>query len=207
MLSLHATWFLLSQVGVLEELRALVEQATSHAETGAILWSLLFISLSVTVGQSLLLLANGVKPSRFLFSLLFSALTFAASLGLWTLTIYGVGNYWLHTDVSLWHIFAAVVLSFTPLTHAYLGILPYLGGCIVRFLYVVSTLVLFTVLWAVGFGWDGALLVMVLGAIIVAISHATVLGPIYWLQNRVAGTALRRRYRDIIQGTHLELEV
>lgn len=112
----------------------------------AIIISLSLTSLSVAVGQGLLLLANQVKASRFVFSLLASAVIFMASLGVWTAMVYLVAEYYFQLPLTLWQIFVIVVVSFSPLTQAYLGILPYFGSCIVRLLYLQSGLLLLLIL-------------------------------------------------------------
>ncbi|MCB0194067.1 MAG: hypothetical protein KDJ65_19105 [Anaerolineae bacterium] len=171
----------------------------------AIIVSLSLTSLSVAVGQGLLLLANQVKASRFIFSLIASAVIFIASIGVWTITVYLVAHYYFYLTWSLWEIFVVVVLSFSPLTQAYLGILPYFGSCIVRILYLQSALVLTLILWGIGFGWQGALLVLLGGTALLMAAHLTILQPLYWLQNRIAGKQLRRRYRAIISDLRLDL--
>jgi hypothetical protein len=133
-------------------------------------------------------------------------LTFVATLGLWVASIYLVGQTFFGLDLILSQIFILVVFSFTPLLHAYLGILPYVGSCIVRVLYVQSALFLFILLWSLGFGAFGALAVMLGGVAVMAIGQFTILMPLYWLQEKVAGKALQRRYRRILAGAHLKLE-
>ncbi|HRV94366.1 MAG TPA: hypothetical protein P5526_19575 [Anaerolineae bacterium] len=171
----------------------------------AIIISLSLTSLSVAVGQGLLLLANQVKASRFVFSLLASAVIFMASLGVWTAMIYLVAEYYFQLPLTLWQIFVIVVVSFSPLTQAYLGILPYFGSCIVRLLYLQSGLLLLLILGGIGFGWKGALWVLLGGLAVLVVARFTLLQPLYWLQNRIAGKQLRRRYQAIISDLRLDL--
>ena len=171
----------------------------------AIIISLSLTSLSVAVGQGLLLLANQVKASRFVFSLLASAVIFMASLGVWTAMVYLVAEYYFQLPLTLWQIFVIVVVSFSPLTQAYLGILPYFGSCIVRLLYLQSGLLLLLILGGIGFGWEGALWVLLGGLAVLVVARFTLLQPLYWLQNRIAGKQLRRRYQAIISDLRLDL--
>lgn len=195
------------QLTTVEELRPLIVNTILSEQGGrAALVTLLLATLSATVGQSLLLLANQVRPSRFVASLFFSGITFIATLGLWMVTIDVIGRYYFGITLGLREITILVIASFAPLVNAYLGILPYIGSCIIRWLYIQSALILFIVLWALGFGVRGALAVMGLGILVIVLGRVTILAPLYWLQNKVAGKALHHRYRTIIAGTHLELD-
>ncbi|MCB0105521.1 MAG: hypothetical protein KDE53_06425 [Caldilineaceae bacterium] len=195
------------QLASFEKLRPmLIEMLLSERGGRAAIVTLLLATLSVTVGQSLLLLANQVRPSRFLASLFFSGVTFVATLGLWIVTIDLIGRSYFDVRLGLRAIAILVIASFAPLVNGYLGILPYIGSCIIRLLYLQSASILFIVLWALGFGVRGALAVMGLGILIILIGRVTVLAPLYWLQNKVAGKTLQRRYQTIIAGIHLELD-
>lgn len=195
------------QLTAIENLRPqIIDTLLSEQGGHAALITLLLATVSAMIGQSLLLLANQVRPSRFVASLLLSGLTFVATLALWMVTIDLIGRHYFAITLGWREIAILVVASFSPLVHAYLGILPYIGNCLVRLLYIQSVLILFVVLWALGFGVRGALAVIGLGILVILLGRVTVLIPLYWLQNKVAGKSLQHRYGTIIATTHFELD-
>lgn len=187
------------------ELRNLIDNEMGIRGTVTLL---LLISLSISVGRSYILLANRITPVRLILSMVVGILVFAFSLFIWTTTVYWIGR--LYYDVAFnlnyWEINALVILAFVPLTQAWLGLIPYLGSCFVRLQYTFSVMLLFIFMLVIGFGARQALIAILLGALILLVAQRTVLFPLIALQNRIAGTHLRNRYRNVIRDSRLELK-
>ncbi len=168
-------------------------------------WSLiltivLITSVSATLGRSLILLANQVPPWRFAGSLIIAALTFAFTFFVWVGAIYIVGRRFPNVTLTLHDATALTASGYLPLVLAIFGLMPYLGSCLVRILYVTSAALLYIILMTLGFGWQGALIVLGAAAVIMGVAQFTLLRPLIWLQNWVAGRSLVRNYRKILTG-------
>lgn len=162
---------------------------------GAFASTLLLISVSVTLGRSFLLLANGVNPTRFVLSLLVSAVTFLFTYFVWVGVIYLVVDRLYGESITLLYTAKLVTLALSPLSLALLGVLPYFGRAIVRFLYVVGAVDLYVLLGALGLARQQIITTLALAIAIFALAQFTVLRPLTWMQNRAAGRQLRRQYR------------
>ncbi len=171
------------------------------AERGLVPFAIILLlsAASVTVGRSLIFLANQVKPWRFIFSMVLGALTFTFSTAVWAGCIFLVSTRFIGDDMNVYKVAAIVAVSHAPLLNAYLGLMPYIGTLIVRILWMQSFALLFGVLSQMGFGVVGALWVLVLGTGLLGIANLTILRPLEALQNRVAGTDIKRRYRAVIR--------
>lgn len=165
-----------------------------------IIVAVLLISLSVTLGRSLILLANQVPPWRFVASLLVAALTFAFTFFVWVGTIYLLGSRFTSLMLTPHDVTALTATGYAPMSLAIFGLMPYVGSCLVRLLYVASAGALYVILMSLGFGWQGALIILVAAAAIMGLAQFTVLRPLVWLQNWVAGRSLVRNYREILMG-------
>lgn len=189
---------------IAEELR----QAVDEQGVRRIILTLFLTGLSVSIGRSYVLLANHVKPRRLIASMLFSVFIFGFSLFVWTTTVYWVGRIFYDIDFAFnyWEINAVVIVAFSPLTQAWLGLIPYIGGCWVRYLYVQSVALLYMVMVLVGFGWRQAFVAILIGALVLLLSQMTILRPFIALQNWIAGTHLRSRYQSVIRESRLELK-
>ncbi len=169
---------------------------------------LLTIGVSVAIGRSYVLLANRVTPVRLVASMLLGIVILAVSLLVWTTAVFWIGRYFYDITFTLnyWESFALVVLMFSPLTQAWLGLMPYLGSCFIRLQYVFSVVLLWLAMLIVGFRPVQALVVILAGGAVLLIAQRTILLPLIALQNRAAGTHLRKRYRNVIRDSRLELQ-
>ena len=92
--------------------------------------------LSLSVGQSIILFINRIKPARFVFSLLLNAILFTFGF------LFLVFSTWLicllpwSVNVPFLHLMKVLGLSYAPLLFSFLGALPYLGLPILNLLSV-----------------------------------------------------------------------
>jgi hypothetical protein len=98
---------------------------------GQIAVAALFVStLSLSVGQSVVLFANRVRRRRFLFSLLLSAVLLIVGVFIWTAAVWGLAGTLFGSRQSFSTVFIVVALSYAPLIYGFLVLLPYLGNII-----------------------------------------------------------------------------
>ncbi|QYO68073.1 hypothetical protein [Leptolyngbya sp. 7M] len=103
--------------------------------TGALL-TVLLAQLSLAIGQIIVLFVNRVKPIRFVFSLLISAVLYTFGF------LFLVFSTWLicqlpwSVSVSFLTLVKVLGLSYAPLLFGFLGALPYLGEPILSLLSV-----------------------------------------------------------------------
>ncbi len=172
-----------------------------HAmDASLIVLAVLVTSISVTLGRSLILLANQVPPWRFAASLVVAAGTFAFTYLVWVGAIYLVGTRFPNATLPLKDVAALTATGYAPLSLAIFGLMPYVGSCLVRLLYVASATFLYVLLMTLGFGWQGALIVLASASLIMGVAQFTILRPLIWLQNWVAGRSLIRNYHKILSG-------
>jgi hypothetical protein len=208
-------WLLLAQATPTPEDLAELETAIANLRTAidnemgvlGVIFTLLIISVSVAIGRSYVLLANRVTPLRLVLSMVMGILVFVFSLFVWTTAVFWIGR--LYYDITFnftyWEILALVILMFSPLSQAWLGLIPYLGSCFVRVQYILSVILLYVAMLLIGFNSLQAMIVILAGAGVLLIAQRTILLPLIALQNRIAGTHLRNRYRNVIRDSRLEL--
>lgn len=155
----------------------------------------LLAGISESVGQSLVLFLNRVRPRRFILSLSITTLSNVAGYLLWTLTIWSVGNL-LTENNQPWSVVAVVVgLAYAPQILAVFELTPYLGNLIWG---VLSLWSMIAIVGALHYGWGmetwQALLTSGLGWIVIQSVRRTIGKPILhlqrWLQRRAAGVPL-----------------
>jgi predicted Abi (CAAX) family protease len=103
--------------------------------------------LSLTVGQSIILFINQVKPIRFIFTVLVSAILYLFEflflvLSTWIITLFPNS-----VHVALPNLIIILGLSYAPLLFSFLGALPYFGVPLLRILSIWHLLAM-----VVGFG-------------------------------------------------------
>jgi hypothetical protein len=102
--------------------------------TIAVLIVLVLAGVSLTIGQSVVLFANRVRPRWFLLALLGSAVAFIVRLFLWGLTIALICNYVLKVPAPPRLILVAVSVGQVPYLLGFLILLPYVGVLLRRLL-------------------------------------------------------------------------
>jgi hypothetical protein len=95
---------------------------------------LLLAGVSLTIGQSVVLFANRIRPRWFLVALLGSAVGFSVRLFLWGVTIALICDHVLQVSAPPRLILLAVSLGQVPYLLGFLVLLPYLGMLLRRLL-------------------------------------------------------------------------
>lgn len=117
------------QQGVIEAL---------HDQPGVLQLSfvvVLIAGLSESIGQSVVLFANEIKPRRFILSLMLSAMLFVGSYVLWVLSIWSIAALLFRPNISIIEVIRAVGLGYAPLVFGFLALIPYFGTIINKALY------------------------------------------------------------------------
>ncbi len=89
---------------------------------------LIFAGVSVTLGQSVVLLANKVTPRRFVISLLCNGVIFVVSVLIWTAIFQLVGRFVFGVQLPFPLMARVIALAFAPLLLGFFVLLPYLGS-------------------------------------------------------------------------------
>lgn len=178
----------------------LLQERTEGLRFAALI--VLLAGISESLGQSVVLFLNRVRPQRFALALSISTVSHLVGYLLWTLTIWLVGNLLSHTEQS-WSAVAVVVgLAYAPQMFAFFELTPYLGNLIWG---VLSLWSLVAIILALHYGlsmepWQ-ALLVSALGWMLMQALRRTVGLPILrllsWLQRRAAGVPLTVKLGDV----------
>jgi len=135
---------------------------------GRIALVVLFIgTLSLSIGQSVVLFANRVGRRRFILSLGLSATLLVIGVFIWTTAVWLLAATLFNAHQSFQAVFIVVALSYAPLIYGFLVLLPYLGNIIYVVLRIWILLVLLIAVQALfGFGWFEAVLCSFLGWVI-----------------------------------------
>ncbi|MGA9379300.1 MAG: CAAX protease, partial [Phormidium sp.] len=92
--------------------------------------------LSLSIGQSIILFINRIKPTRFAFSLLLNAILFTCGFLFLVLSTWLICLLPWSVNVSFWQLMKVLGLSYAPLLFSFLGALPYVGVPILNLLSV-----------------------------------------------------------------------
>lgn len=166
----------------------------------------LLAGLSLSIGQSIILFINRVKPLRFCFSLLLNAVLFAFGFLFLALSTWLICLLPSSVHVSFPSLVAVLGLGYAPLLFSFLGALPYAGYPILNLLSVWNLLAMvvgFSAIAHVGTGF--AFGYVAIGWFIKQFLENTIGQPISQLgrtlADRVAGVALtndRRELADLV---------
>jgi hypothetical protein len=88
---------------------------------------LLLSGISLSLGQSTVLLANGVRPVRFVLAILTEGFIFTMGVMIWALSIYTILNLLFDIPATLTTITLLLAISYTPYLLGFLVFLPYFG--------------------------------------------------------------------------------
>ena len=153
--------------------------AAQIAPAGVVLTVLFLAGLSDVLGQSMTLLANRVKPGRFVISIIASIAALIFSVFFWALSIWIAAALLYDGDRSYVEVLSDVSLSYAPLIFGIFVFLPYLGNFIYRILRIwVFLALLVGVQAAYGFTFFQALVCTFLGWLVYeAITRFPVVRP------------------------------
>lgn len=164
----------------------------------------LLAGVSESLGQSVVLFLNRVRPRRFVLALSLTTASHTVGYFLWTLTIWSVGN-WLTQRAQPWSSVAVVVgLAYAPQIFAFFELTPYLGNLIWGILSLWSMIAIVVSLhFGLGMATWQALLVSSLGWVVMQALRRTVGRPILQLrtilQRRAAGVPLIVKKNDVAE--------
>lgn len=116
---------------------AAYEAALASADSTQLGLTTLFLGgLSITLGQSVVLFANRVSRSRFIISLIASAVLFVVSVIFWALSIWAIATFVLDEQQPFTAVLTVVGLSYAPFLFGFLVLLPYVGNILDNVLHI-----------------------------------------------------------------------
>lgn len=198
--------FLVSLWAVIKGVLSFDPDATTAVLTqdggGRIALAILFLStLSLSVGQSVVLFANRVGHRRFVLSLMLSATLLMVGVYIWTTAVWLLAEAIFNATQSFRDVFIVVALSYAPLIYGFLVLLPYLGNIFYMILRIWILLVLLTAVQALfGFGWFEAILCSLLGWVILelVVRIPAITAVERWLWRIFSGKAELADTHDIV---------
>lgn len=156
--------------------------------------------LSDAIGNSVILLANRVRPFRFILALLANALLFLFGYLAWALSLALVANRVFAQAVDFPFFFTVVALSYLPLLFSGLSFLPFIGYPISLLLYGFSTIYLVRILTAATTLTPvNAFLCAAGGFLLLELARATVGRPLVHIGEWVVSTAAGRKLEQNIE--------
>ena len=176
-------------------------QMSAHGLRTAILVVCL-ASLSESLGQSLVLFINRVRPRRFILALGISSVSHMVGFLLWTVTVWAVSTYVFGASPGMIAIGAAVGLAHAPQLLAFFELTPFLGN---PFALILSLWSMLAVIVAIDVGtglpfWQ-AVVTGALGWVIIQVWRRSIGRPIYafgnWIQRRAADSPLSWKPADL----------
>ncbi|MEM7127750.1 MAG: hypothetical protein AAF702_15555 [Chloroflexota bacterium] len=171
----------------------------------AILIGVAFIGgVSLLLGQSVILFANRVRPTRFIASLLLNGILYIGSLVVWAgsmrLVGWSVAGEWIPRG----DIVNIMLLTAAPMVFGVLILIPYLGPFINRFLNIWSFLIAYQIIiFKYQTAWWQALIVVGTGWLLSVLISNTIGWPIIaasrYIRNWVAGADLNQSTNELIE--------
>jgi len=167
------------------------------------LFILILAGISVTLGQSVVLLANKVTPLRFVVSLLCNGAIFAVRVLIWAVIFQLVTRLFFRLQPPFQPMVRGVGLAFAPLLLGFFVLLPYLGTFLSRVLDIWSALAMLVALQVILhlLFWQ-ALVCALIGFGIIQVLKYTIGKPIIalerWLRQTVAGVPLSYRLQELV---------
>ena len=163
--------------------------------------------VSESLGQSVVLFVNKVRPRRFILALGISTVSQMIGFALWAVIVWLISVYVFGASQSFVAITAAVGLAYAPQLLAFFELTPFLGN---TFAVILSLWSMVAIVVAVYVGTDldvwQAILTSMLGWISIQIWRRSLGRPIYaignWMQRRAAGNPLAWTMQDVPQLRH-----
>ncbi|RIK41077.1 MAG: hypothetical protein DCC55_13000 [Chloroflexi bacterium] len=167
----------------------------------------LLAALSESVGQSIILFVNRVRPRRFILALLTATFSRLAGFGVWAASVWLIASYIFERAIPFWGVASAVGLAYAPQLLAFFVLTPFLGNPFSILLSLWSMLAIIVAL-RTGLGlemWQ-AVITAGLGWVLIQVWQRTLGRPIYalgrWLERHAAGVPLELTAQDIIRLRH-----
>lgn len=160
----------------------------------------LLAGLSDAVGNCVILLANRVRPFRFVLALLANTFIFFFGFLVWALLLSFVANRIFGLTVDPPFFFTVVALSYIPLLLSALNFLPFIGHPINMLLYALSAIYLVRILTAATpLTTLNAFLCAVGGFLLLELFRASVGKPLIHIGQGLVSTAAGRRLEQDIE--------
>ena len=151
--------------------------------------------LAEALGQSVVLFANRVKPSRFVLSIVLTALSYPVGILLFTFSVVWLADGIFKQQLSVPQVLLLAMWSFSPHLFGAFILVPYAGGFIALCLALWSLAIMMTGIYAVSaLSLTQALLCLALGWVLWQLLRRgigwPVAGATRWLRTRAAGGPL-----------------
>lgn len=178
-----------------------IEEAGRDGNLALLSWALPIViaaGLSEVLGQSYVLFANRVKPTRFITTLLINIIIFVVGFFSSVLSVWLLARFVFDYDQTFYRVLPSVASSYRPLIFGFLSAIPYFGIGIINVLYFITYVLLAQALVFFGFQPWEAIVCTGLSLVVVFILRATIGRPIIWLGQRL---------RNLAAGTNFETSV
>jgi hypothetical protein len=164
----------------------------------------LLAALSESVGQSIVLFVNRVRPLRFILALLTATFSRLAGFWVWAASVWLIAFYGFGQAIPFGGVASAVGLAYAPQLLAFFVLTPFLGNPFSILLSLWSMLAIVVALrTGVGLEMWQAIITAGLGWVLIQVWQRTLGRPIYalgrWLERRAAGVPLELKAHDVIR--------
>jgi hypothetical protein len=168
------------------------------ANRTAVTLQIVFLAgLSDAIGNSVILLANRIRPFRFALAILANAMLFLFGYLAWSLSLLLITNRVFGLAIDYPFFFSIVALSYIPILFSVFSFFPYFGYPINLLLYGISAIYLIRILVAATeLTTTRAFFSTILGFVFLSIIRATIGRPVIhfgqWVVSTAAGRKLER---------------
>ena len=165
---------------------------------------LLLAAISVTLGQSVMLLANKVTRRRFVGSLLLNGALFVVGVLIWVAIFQLIGRFVFGVRLPFLQMVQEISLAYAPLLLGFFVLLPYLGSFLEHVLDIWWLLTMLVALnMTLNLSFTQALFCVLLGWVIIEVLKYTIGRPFIaldrWLRRAVAGTSLSGNMQELVR--------
>lgn len=165
---------------------------------------LLLAAISVTLGQSVILLANKVTRRRFVSSLLLNGALFVVGVLIWVAIFQLIGRFVFGVRLPFLQMVQEISLAYVPLLFGFFVLLPYLGSFLEHVLDIWWFLAMLVALnITLNLSFTQALFCVLLGWVIIEVLKYTIGRPFValdrWLRRTVAGTSLSGNIQELVR--------
>ena len=164
-------------------------------------------SFSESLGQSVVLFINRVRPRRFMLALTITIVSQIVGFWIWALSVWLISTYAFEGGQSFVPLAAAVGLAYAPQIWAFFELTPFLGNAFSLILSLWSMLAIVVAVRGGG-GLDvwQAIVTGLLSWMLIQLFRRSIGRPIYalrdWMQRRAAGNALDFTVHDVPRLRH-----
>lgn len=179
----------------------LLETVAFAANRTVVALQIVFLAgLSDAIGNSVILLANRIRPFRFLLALIANAILYLFSYFFTAASLAFIANQVFGLDIDLPFFFSVVAFSYIPILFSALSFLPFFGYPINLLLYGISTIYLVRILIAATeLTTISAFFCTILGFVFLSAIRATIGRPIIHFGQWVVSTAAGRQLENNLE--------